>query len=299
MEDFYSKEISGTSTATSPTDFYSKEIASEKTQLDNPISNMDFSMPSDGEDTNQSRQQNQLQLSPQDKAIQVAGQFGKAVYTNPLAHPVLKLLSDITGSNADKAYSSLPAPQGVIENVATGAGAAVPLLLAITPIGRGVDLALNGLAEGTSAVPVVSKLTSFLKDSTLAKSAITGYGYGASEAAAMNAQGQNVDVHDYAKDTAGQFLLWGALTRGGATLGAKLLPKDLPNAAAIVSKMPQALKDVYTPEGLGSIAGGMIAGAMNAPDQQKGLAGAIVGGAMSAMSPSEQFQFKTGIGKLS
>lgn len=93
MEDFYSKEISGTSTATSPTDFYSKEIASEKTQLDNPISNMDFSMPSDGEDTNQSRQQNQLQLSPQDKAIQVAGQFGKAVYTNPLVHPVLNLIS--------------------------------------------------------------------------------------------------------------------------------------------------------------------------------------------------------------
>lgn len=245
----------------------------------------------------------QQNLSPGDKAIQIIGQMGKSAYNNPIIHPALKALSDITGSNADQAYSNLPEPQGVMEKVASGIGAAAPMVAISAPIMDAVGGVLGAAdavattAGASKAVPILGKLTGILKNSDLAKSAITGYTYGKTEAASMQAQGQDIDQEKYAQDTAKQFLLWGGLTRGGATLAAKLLPKELPLASSFVSNMPDAVKKAYTPETLGSIAGGALAGSINAPDNQTGIAGAIVGGALSAMNPSEQFQFKSGMGK--
>lgn len=300
MPDYYSQEIAGN---TATTDFYSKEIATPQTQAVSPIDNIDFtSSPVQAPDQNSNNPQNASQLSPADKALEIAGQFGKGVYANPLAHPILRFLSSLSPTiglkdTAEQTYANLRTPQGIMENVAYGAGAVVPLLAATTPIMKGVNLALDGLAGGSSTIPVIGKLTSFLKNSDIAKAGITGYAYGQAEAQAANAQGSQIDAHEYAKNSAMQFMLWGGLTRLGATFGAKMLPKDLPAASKIVSAMPDALKKAYTPEGLGSIAGGMIAGSMNAPDNQQGIAGAIIGGALSALNPSEQFQFKQGMGK--
>lgn len=227
----------------------------------------------------------------------VVGQFGKAIYNNPLAHPVLKALSDATGSNAEQAYGNLPEPQTVAENVGAGLGSAVPVALASAPLMKASGMVLEGLVGASRNTPILGKLTSLLKDSTIAKSALTGYSYGRAEGETMKAQGADIDPHSYATQTMGQFMMWAGLSRGGATLAQKFLPKDLPMAAQIVSKLPPSLKAAYTPEGLGSIAGGMIAGAMGAPNDKQGLAGAIVGGALSALNPTEQFQFKQGMGK--
>ncbi len=247
--------------------------------------------------------QQQQNLSPTDKAVQVIGQMGKAAYSNPIMHPAMKLLSDITGSNADQLYGALPQPQGVMEKVASGVGAAAPMIAITAPIMDAVG-GMLGAADAVAAssglaksVPVLTKLTSFLKNSDLAKSAIGGYAYGKAEATMMQAEGQNIDPEQYAQDTAKQFLLWGGLTRGGATLAAKFLPKELPAVQSFVANMPDSVKKAFTPEGIGSIAGGALAGAINAPDKQSGIAGAIVGGALSAMNPSEKFQFKVGMGK--
>lgn len=246
---------------------------------------------------------NQPALSPQDKAIQIIGQLGKSAYDNPIMHPAMKALSDLTGSNADQIYNNVPEPQGVMEKIASGIGAAAPMIAITAPIMDavggvlGAADALATTAGVSKAAPLLGRLTGILKNSDLAKSAITGYAYGKSEALAMQAQGQQVDTNQYAQDTAKQFLLWGGLTRGGATIASKLLPKELPLAQSFVANMPDAVKKAYTPEGLGSIAGGALAGAMSAPDKQSGIAGAVVGGALSAMNPSEQFQFKVGMGK--
>lgn len=238
--------------------------------------------------------------SPGDAMIGMAGQFGKAAYSNPIVHPALKALSDWTGSHAEEAYGGLGDPQGIGQQIASGIGSALPLMGVAGPMGEMIGAGAGALAGATKGIPILGKMTGLLGDSQLAKSALTGLTYGASEALAQNAQGGQVDVGKSATDTAGQFLLWSALAKGGASLGAKFIPKGLLNQPDALKNAPlvgQATKNFFTPEGLGSIAGGALAGALSAPDNKTGIAGAIVGSALSAMNPSEQYQFRQGMGK--
>lgn len=235
-----------------------------------------------------------------DNTSNLIGQFGKAVYSNPIVHPALKALGDWAGANPDQAYASLGDPSTVAQKVASGLGSAAPLMAIAGPMGMGIEAGAGALAGATRGIPILGKMTAMLGDSQLAKTALTGFSYGAAEGKAMQAQGQNVDIGANASNTAAQFLLWGALAKGGATLGSKFIPKALLKQPELLKNMPlvgPATKNFFTPEGLGSIAGGAVSGALNAPDQQTGIAGAIVGSALSSMNPMEQAQFRKGMGK--
>lgn len=236
------------------------------------------------------------QQGSQNFPMDLLGQFGKAVYSNPIAHPALKALGDWAGQNPDQAYASVGDPNSIGEKIASGLGSAAPLMALAGPIGMGIEAG----AGATWGIPILNKMTAMFGDSQIAKTALTGLTYGATEAAAMKAQGQDVDIGTNALNTAGQFALWGALAKGGASLGTKLIPPALLKQPQLLQKMPlvgQATKNFFTPAGLGSIAGGALAGTISAPDAKTGIAGAIVGSALSAMNPQEQVQFRHGMGK--
>ena len=181
--------------------------------------------------------------------VNMVGQFGKGVYTNPILHPILKYIAQGTGSKAEQEYAALPVPVGTPENISAMLGSAV-----------GAGATAIPLTAGAAMLPVVG-------GSAVAANALGMGAYGGAEALARNMQGENVNVGQSMLQSAGG----GALMGGMGRLGASIVPSGIPGA-----------------ERIGSALGGAAAGALTAPEGQQGDS-AMLGGLMGAVLPSERF----------
>ena len=218
--------------------------------------------------------------APMDTLTDLVGQAGKSAYNAPILHkllmqPLNQLSQGQGGASAEETYNAIPQPTTLPEQLASAGGSIAGTL----PI----------------AGPMVETAGSLLAGIPLVGGAI---GAGAAGLGAYGALGAGVEggnIGQGALEGATQGAVWGGLGKIGAMAGKKFLP-SMPEG--LEKALPPIVKAFGTPEGIGAVAGGLLAGNITAPEDQK-LAGTLVGGALSMYAPAspEKQSFMESMGR--
>lgn len=184
------------------------------------------------------------------QAMEAVGQFGKGVYSNPLAS---LLMNQVMPKENQDFYKNMGQPVTVAGKIANLAGQTAPALGAAVPF-----------TAAAGAIPV-------LGSSAIASGAIGMGGLGVAQGVAARLQGQEVDPLQMGVEGLKQGALWGLLGRVGATAG---------------SALPVSTK---LGERIGSAAGGALAGAVTSSGKENGGFDVAFSTAMGALLPSERF----------
>jgi hypothetical protein len=219
-----------------------------------------------------------------DTLSDLIGRAGRGAYNAPIVHPLFKMLGQASqamgGASPEDIYNNLGPSTTVPQQVAEGLGSAAPALAVGGP-----------MIKAAEALPLVG-------ESAIATGAVGMSAYGATGggiAAMENGQPILPSMAQGAVEGAKQGAVWGALGRLGSTVGAKVLPKALFSEETSMM-LPKSLQGAYTPEGMGAIAGGLLAGGITAPDEQR-IAGALIGGALSAYNPAQKWDMMESTGR--
>jgi hypothetical protein len=242
-----------------------------------------FAQPT-AQDTATATAQPQQPPQPLTESIAEAiGQAGAAVYRNPIWHPGLRILADMTGSPAEEVYNNMQNPTTFAGKLGRAAGNVAAVLPIAGPIGEAV---------AGAGIPLVSQ-------SAVLSGGATGLAYGGLERGAQELQGQTQNLTN-PLDAAKDFALYGAANRVGSTIVGGLLQKaGMPSIKGM--ELPSGIiqrlwKQGTTAEGVGSILGGALAGSAISNDDDR-LASGIMGAAVNALSPTEQYNMMVGAGE--
>lgn len=202
-----------------------------------------------------------------DEVMNNIAQFGKNAYS---VTPFAKRIAQLTGSGADEIYAQVGQPQGVLENISALAGQMAPQIALATPFMKGSNILLAGAQDAIKAnMPnMVGKVAGGIVGSPMVRGA-AGLGvYSGTKKYLEGGDGQ--EITDATTEGLTQGLIYGALTKMGATL----VPKKLPFA-----------------ETAGSAVGGAIAGAMTSSGDKDEKAAATFLGGLAALTPEERMDF--------
>ncbi len=251
---------------------------SDISQFDSQQQNVNLSDQDIAQFDNQTQPQS---MSLQDKVMNVVGQFGKGVYN---ATPYLKRISQLMGNSispANQEYDTLGEPKGTMEQIANMAGQTVPQIAMATPFMKAAGLLpilTKGLIEeGTSVLaPSVISVAKSVAQSSITQGSIGLAGYMGTKA---GVQGQ--DVGQAVQEGLKQGIIFGAMTR----LGATLMP----------TKIPLTKLNMPKPEVIGSVIGASVAGGMMEENPDKQLASSMFMGGLAALTPEERFNFNKSV----